>query len=188
MKWIWLKRVLLVGFPPFFLIAAVQLVAQESNNGNLEIYSSGYLQLGLKITNGNPKVSVINANGQIEQLPAFVAEKMIEALNNGRSSNFPLCLSGDGEVVTVAVGSGDKVFETVDGSQVPFEIFLASSLGESSDALGQNRGQKAQYQPRQEGLCDEESALQVEIVLEDAYQPNSSDRLKGKFTLIVSAE
>ena len=187
MKWIWSKEALLVFFLSF-PIGSVQLVAQESNNGNLEIYSSGYLKLGLEVTNGNSKVSVINSNGQIEQLPAFVAEKMMEALNNGRSSNFPLCLSGNEEAVTVTVGNGNKVLETGGGSQVPFEIFLASSLGEGSDARGRKRGQKAQYQPRPEKLCDEESALQVEIVLEEAYQPSRSDGLKGKFTLIVSAE
>ena len=62
MKWIWSKEALLVFFLSF-PIGSVQLVAQESNNGNLEIYSSGYLKLGLEVTNGNSKVSVINSNG-----------------------------------------------------------------------------------------------------------------------------
>lgn len=168
----------------------IHLVAQEANDGALGPTSAGRLNLSLEISNRpNPTLTLINRGGGASQIPAFLGETLSRALGEKRNVEFPVCLDGTGgEEVTVSVeptASDEMTLTGANGERVSYEVSIRGNRGAGNT---QAKDKKVQYRQPANGLCDEDSALKVEVTLPDELPAASVAQLRGRFRLMITAE
>jgi hypothetical protein len=171
-----------------FLAALLFLAEISAQNGTtVGAVSTGQIEMALEITNRpNPTLTLINKEGGgSESIPAFLAETLSKALGEKRNATFPVCLGGtsNGEVtVSVESQDGGRLLLTSDtGAQIPYDVSIKGKTNSANT-------RKAQYKQTEGAICDESSALQVEITIPGNLPPESTSQLRGRFRLTVTNE
>jgi len=160
---------------------------QDSNAGDLGATSKGQISFSLEITNRpNPTITLINNGGGTSSIPAFVADRLTQALSDKRNANFPVCIAGTtGEEITVFVESQtaeDQFISASDGIKIPFDVTIKGNSGT------QAKGKKAQYRPNPAVTCAESTALEVEISIPQSPDTENISNFRGKFNLLLTNE
>ncbi|MFT7547834.1 MAG: hypothetical protein ACI9VI_001675 [Candidatus Azotimanducaceae bacterium] len=180
------------------LLLLGSVAAQESRDGELGPSSYGELSLTLEITNRpNPTITLINRGGGSSAIPAFVAEKLLNALGDKNNANFPVCLAIPGNyeaTVSITTSAEEQFLISGDGSKIPFTLKLN---GNSSPNGNNGNGQSARYKPSDDLSCSEGSGLDVEINLGEPLPDNSNNArgnsrnlksYRGSFKLLIRVE
>jgi hypothetical protein len=172
----------------FCMPAFFQISAQETNDGDLGRQSSGRVNMSLEITNRpNPTLQLGNPGGGVANIPGFLEGTLLRALGQNRNVEIPVCFAQNGaSEFTVSVDSDendDMMLTGLDGEQIPFEVNINGSHGNGNDF-----GKKVQYIQPENGACDTDSALKMQITLPETPSLASAVLLRGRFRLIITAE
>jgi hypothetical protein len=179
----------ITGLSAYLSLSAISPIsAQEANDGQLGTLSSGRAHMSLEITNGqNPTLTLVNSRGSASKIPGFLEDTIIRRLGEQRTVEFPVCLGGSGEnEVTVSVDSADAsemMLTGLNGAQIPYKVNIKGNR-----AVGSDNDQKVQYLNPENGHCDEDTALIVQVTLSDERPLASAASLRGRFRLTITAE
>jgi len=152
------------------------VVAQETRDGEIGPSSQGLMTVSLEIINSpQSTITIINPGGGNSSIPAFVSERLIEALGNNNNANFPVCLAVPGNyeaTVTVTSTEEEQFLVADDGSKIPFTLKLNGNSGQTGN---NGNGQSARYKPSDELSCNEDTGLDVEINIGDVVPGNANN-------------
>lgn len=172
----------------FFLSTTTPVLAQERNDGQLNRLSSGRISMSLEITNGsNPTLKLVDSKGLSSAISGFLEQPLTRRLAETGQVEIPVCLAGRGEsefTVSVATEDGEEMMLTgANGERFPYEVNIKGNRGARSDS-----SKKVQYRPPENGSCDFDSALMVQINLSETLPAAGRVLLNGRFRLIITTE
>ncbi len=172
----------------FFLSTTTSVLAQDKNDGQLSRLSSGRISMSLEITNSsNPILKLVDSQGLGSTISGFLEQPLTRRLAETGQVEIPVCLAGNGEsefTVSVAAEDGGEMMLTgANGEKFPYEVNIKGNRGARSDS-----SKKVQYRPPEDGSCDVDSALKVEINLSETLPAAGRVLLNGRFRLIITSE
>jgi hypothetical protein len=172
-----------------FMSQISQISAQESNNGQRGIFSSGQLSMTLEITvqqkTADEMVYLLEPG--IAKVPGNIESTLTKSLAELGTIEIPVCLvSSKGGEMTVSLNSeesGEMILTAINGEEFSYDVNLSGNRWN-----GNGDSKKIQHEQAEDGICDKDSAILVKIALTETSNERNPRSLKGGFVLLVNPE
>jgi hypothetical protein len=162
--------------------AVVPVFAADNNDGELERFSAGHINIFLEIREriraGVVQTNLNSANSEFQNIISF---SLIENLKQGSSATFPFCIisSGGGSFEIDFYNeqnSSQNALKSEFGMSMPFDVVI----GEPDESSLKVRSVSEE--------CDVNSAIPLTIKLNEELNGEEISSINGKLNLLVKTE